>query len=172
MTHWVSLSTQKNMGESQCASVQIEMDVLHQCPGMLCSFQKKIRIQWKLSAFLQHQGCGCPGLISLGQGSSAWAPSPVSQLSSCTILRKEQSAPKQGQGWQHSHVFPGALDPVLPENAQGGTFDGFYAKLKTTATQICCICPEAQGGIQPWQVSSWIPGNGTQRDLLRAELHS
>lgn len=84
MTHRVSLSTQKNTGESQCASVQIETDVLHQCPGMLCSFQNKIRIQCKMSALLQPQGCDCPAggecwahLPLLSRGSSPWAPSPV-----------------------------------------------------------------------------------------------
>lgn len=109
MTHWVSLSTQKNMGESQCASVQIEMDVLHQCPGMLCSFQKKIRIQWKLSAFLQHQGCGCPGLISpcwakvLLRGLPAlWAssaPAPFLERSSLLQSRgRDGSIPTSFQG--------------------------------------------------------------------------
>lgn len=144
---------QKNTGESQCASVQIWMDVLHQCPGMLCSFQNKIRIQWEMSAFLQHRGCDCPGLISLCWAKVLPRGLPAS-FSSCTILRKEQPAPKQGQRWQHSRGFPGALDPVLSEKAQGGTFEGFYAKLKATATETLPWSPGRDSALAGEQLNS------------------
>lgn len=100
------------------------MDVLHQCPGMLCSFQKKIRIQWKL-CFPAASGLWLPWahLPLLSQGSSA--PSPVwARLSSCTIPRKEQSAPKQGR------------DGSIPVSFQGLWIQFFLTMLRVALLKV------------------------------------